>query len=83
MKKFLKFEADWCSQCKAMDSILKGSDLPIEHINVDDEDNELLVEQFKIRSMPTLVLVDEHDKELKRFVGITTVDKLKEAFENA
>lgn len=78
MAKYLKFEASWCGQCKAQDKLLKDSDLPVEHIDVDD--NEELVNLFNIKTMPTMVLVDDSNKELARFNGITPLVTLKEKY---
>lgn len=81
MKKFLKFEATWCSACKQLDKILKNSDLPIEHIDIDEDENASLVSKYKIRSLPTTILIDEGGNELVGFHGTVTLNELKEAYE--
>jgi thioredoxin 1 len=48
--------------------------LPIEVIDI-DEQSELAVE-YGIRSVPTLVMVEEH-VEVRRMVGLVTKDKLE------
>jgi thioredoxin 1 len=48
--------------------------MPIEVIDI-DEQSELAVE-YGIRSVPTLVMVDENI-EVRRMVGLATKDKLK------
>ena len=77
MKKYLKFYAPWCCQCKQMNKILENTGLPVDSINVDE--NEELTEKFHIRSLPTVVLVED-DKEICRFTGLTTETKLKETY---
>ncbi len=69
MKKVIRFTASWCAPCKALASILEEvkTDLPIEVIDI-DENKELAI-QYRVRSVPTLVLVDEN-KELKRMTGV-------------
>jgi thioredoxin 1 len=76
MRKVLRFTASWCQPCKAMAKLLDDIDtnLPIEVIDI-DEQSELAVE-YGIRSVPTLVMVEEH-VEVRRIVGLATKDKLK------
>jgi thioredoxin 1 len=50
------------------------TNLPIEVIDI-DERSELAVD-YGIRSVPTLVMVDENN-EVRRMVGLATKDKLK------
>lgn len=76
--KILEFEAPWCAQCKAQAKLSKDSDLPIEHINVDE--NDALVEKYGIKTLPTMVFVDDDSREIKRFIGITPLNKLKEFY---
>ena len=76
MKKVLRFTASWCQPCKAMAKVLEDIDtnLPIEVIDI-DEQSELAVD-YGIRSVPTLVMVDENI-EVRRMVGLATKEKLK------
>jgi thioredoxin 1 len=54
------FYADWCGPCKMMPPVLKevkeyfGDNLRILKVNVDN--NEAVSVQYKIRSIPTLLL---------------------------
>ncbi len=76
MRKVLRFSASWCQPCKAMAKLLDDieTNLPIEVIDI-DEQSELAVD-YGIRSVPTLVMVDENI-EVRRMVGLATKDKLK------
>jgi thioredoxin 1 len=76
MKKVLRFTASWCQPCKAMAKLMEdvGTDMPIEVIDI-DEQSELAVD-YGIRSVPTLVMLEEN-VEVKRMVGLVTKDKLK------
>lgn len=67
--KLYKFEAEWCNTCKTLTSLMERTEVPyeVEVINVDEQPQ--LVERFGIRGLPTMVVVDEHGKELKRKVG--------------
>jgi thioredoxin 1 len=76
MRKVLRFTASWCQPCKAMAKLMEDIDtnLPIEIIDI-DEQPELAVD-YGIRSVPTLVMVDENI-EVRRMVGLATKEKLK------
>jgi thioredoxin 1 len=78
--KILKFEAPWCVNCKYLDDLIaKIENKPtIEVIDI-DEQSELAVE-YGIRSVPTLVMIDENI-EVRRMVGLVTKEKLKKWME--
>jgi thioredoxin 1 len=69
--KVLKFYADWCGPCKAQTKIIEQAGdkikTKIEEVNIDA--NIFLSTQFNIRSVPTMVLVDDDEKEIKRITG--------------
>ena len=74
--KVLKFYAEWCGPCKVQSQIIKAAGdkitTPIEDVNIDD--NIFMAQNFQVRGVPTMVLVDNEEKEIKRHVGV-----LKEA----
>lgn len=57
-----------------------GQKYSVEKINVDD--NQELSAQFGVRSIPTVVLVDESNKELERLVGVKPEGDYYDIFEN-
>lgn len=69
MKKVYKFSATWCGPCKMLAKTLSTieSPLPIEEIDIDV--NPTLTQQFRVRGVPTLVIVED-DVEVKRKVGV-------------
>lgn len=77
----LKFQSDWCHPCKLLNAQLKRLFplLEVQKVNT-DEDRQLAV-QHNIRSIPTLIILDENGKEQKRLTGSVTDVKLKEFFE--
>lgn len=75
--KLLKFYTNTCSQCKMMNGVLDGFDLvPIEHIDCED-DPEDLATKFQIRSLPTLVLVDDDGEFLRKFTGYIAIEDIE------
>jgi thioredoxin 1 len=76
MKKVLKFKASWCGPCKILSSTLSKITTDVEIEEVDIEQNPTLTQQYKIRGVPTLVMVED-DVELKRVVGVKTKEELE------
>lgn len=70
--KALKFEASWCQPCKNMSRVLEGLKeqltVPIEAVDIDE--NADMAKQYAIRGVPTMVLIDDDGKEVKRKVGM-------------
>jgi len=82
-KTIIKFGAQWCSPCGMLAPIfekvaneLTSENLTFEQVDVDD--NFEIAEKYNIRGVPTILLVDENDNELKRHVGFISENKLKE-----
>ena len=78
--KALKFSAKWCGPCKALTQVVKnaGDKLPMQVEEVDIDDNIMLSTQFQVRSVPTLVVVDEQENEIRRKVGMVNESQLIE-----
>lgn len=84
--KVLKFGAEWCGPCRALEQKLKDFDkCEVIVYDVDDMDEELL-EKYKIRNIPVTIMVDENGEEVNRWVGLFSITELKtklEELENA
>jgi len=78
--KVLKFYAEWCGPCKAMTQIIKNAGdkvtIPVEEINIDQE--LMTSVEYGIRSIPTMVILDENGTEVKRHVGAMNESQLLE-----
>ncbi len=80
MKKVIRFTASWCGPCKMLAKTLEevNSKLPIEVVDIDVHPE--VAAEFGIRSVPTLVIVEDNIPS-KRIVGNKTKQEL-EAFIN-
>jgi thioredoxin 1 len=78
--KVLKFYAEWCGPCKGLTMIINGAkdkiSIPIEDINIDE--NLFMATDFNIRSVPTMVIVDIDNNEIKRHTGMMNEAQLLE-----
>ena len=78
MKQLLKFSASWCQPCKSLSGNLKHVDFKdVELKEIDIDENMELANKFGIRSVPTMVLMED-DKEIGRKVGVLMADKIEE-----
>lgn len=78
--KVFKFYAEWCGPCKGLSMVIKAAqdkiDIPIESVNIDE--NIFMTQDFQVRSVPTMILVDDDEKEIRRIVGVVNEEKLLE-----
>ena len=75
------FWAVWCGPCQMMAPILdeiqaEMPDVQIGKVNVDEQMD--LARQFRVVSIPTLIIF-KNGQEVKRMVGVTSKEELKEA----
>lgn len=74
MDKILKFEADWCQPCKQLTKELQDVEFAVEPINI--EENENLVTQMGIKSVPTIIFL-KGGQEVDRLVGFVSREKVE------
>ena len=70
----LQAGSSWCNPCQQAKRYVKsiGAEDKIAYIDV--EENEALVSEYKIKNLPTFILLDFDGKEVERFTGF---DKTK------
>jgi thiol-disulfide isomerase/thioredoxin len=78
----LVFTADWCGYCRSLKrelkSIIPNHKYVVCFLDIDNELNEKLVNQFNIKSLPTSIIMDQkQNKEIKRQTGF-----LKESYKS-
>lgn len=76
----LKFKAEWCAPCKSLTQIIKNAGdkikLPIEEIDIDSDSAAAM--HYGIRSVPTMIVINENNAEVKRKVGSMNETQLLE-----
>jgi thioredoxin 1 len=75
----LRFTATWCQPCKAMAQQLEELGLDKDVTVVDIDEQQDLAIQYGVRSVPTLIVVD-NNKEVKRMVGVKAKDLIIDWF---
>lgn len=76
MIKLLKFYAPWCQPCKMLDKQLESFELSMPKHNIDIDIDVELAMLYKVRGIPTMIIVDEEGKEVKRVTGSQTQETL-------
>ena len=77
--KLVKYQSAWCQSCKTQTSLLNTIDLGdiiLEQIDIDNLDMQQL-SKVKVHGIPTLILYDNQDNELKRKSGALTKKQLE------
>jgi len=80
MKEILKFEAEWCGQCKALTPILKRvlenhTDITLTKVDIETEEETTL--KYHIRNLPTLIFLKDN-MEVGRTTGVLMADILED-----
>ena len=79
--KLLKFGAPWCKPCQALDKTLESANLWIEIEKVDIAQRPECAAEYRVRSVPTLVLLDDDGAEIDRRQGALSLGALLEFIE--
>ena len=77
MKRIIRFTASWCGPCKSLAMNLETANLglPIEVVDIDIHPD--VAAEYGVRSVPTLILLDENI-QMNRIIGTKTVNQLQE-----
>ena len=83
--KYLYFSAPWCGPCRMLGPTMKkveAEGITIDKVNIDEETSQNLVAEYAIRSVPTVILVDDTGKEFARTVGAKPMNHYIEQYNN-
>lgn len=84
----MRFTAPWCAPCKMLAPVIQGlaQEFPaVTFETVDVDANPDMAQHFNIRSVPTVLLLNNDESILQTFVGVqprqTYIDAIKTAQE--
>jgi len=81
MDKIIYFTAPWCGPCRTFGPIVESSGLPVHKVNI-DEDQELAA-RYGVRSVPTLLKIDENGQEVgQRVIGVQSKENVLNWYNN-
>ena len=79
MNKILLFKLSTCSPCKLLSTLFTQLHILKEDIVLDEDDNaDTIADKYNIKSVPTVVILNNKGEELGRFVGPRTKEQLLE-----
>lgn len=80
--KLLYFSASWCGPCRmfgpVMDRLSAEGKINMQKVNIDEEHE--LVARYGIRSVPTVIKVDEMGEPQDLFVGVRNASQVEEFY---
>lgn len=79
--KLLKFHATWCKPCKDLSAVMEKvtHNIPVEEIDIEQDSKATRV--YVVRTVPTLVLIDENGGIIRRSSGAMTEEQFKQFIE--
>ena len=80
----IDFYADWCGPCNRLFPLVNkvaSENKDIKVVRIDVDQNEDLMNQYNVRSIPTLVVI-EKGKEINRQVGLISEDGILKLINN-
>jgi thioredoxin 1 len=81
MKQILYFTASWCQPCKMLSPTMESLREQINYNKIDVDSGSDLIVKYKIRSVPTLVLV-ENGVEITRLSGNASPQSILEFYKS-
>jgi hypothetical protein len=66
--------------CRAVGKLLEKVEVPVEEINAVEDLKK--VDEYNICTTPTLVFLNEEEKEVGRTTGMVTLSQIQEILEN-
>ena len=83
MNKILLFKLSTCSPCKLLSRLFTQLHILKKDIVLDEDDNaDIIADKYHVKSVPTVIVLDNEGEELGRFVGLRTKEQLLEELKN-
>lgn len=79
MNKILLFKMSTCSPCKLLSKLFTQLNIQKKEIILDEDDNaNTIADKYNVKSVPTVIVLNNEGEELGRFVGSRNKEQLLE-----
>ena len=81
MNKLVYISATWCGPCKTFGPVMEKvarTGIPVQKVDV-DQDQQVLAD-YQVRSVPAVVKVDSSGKMLDKFIGVRSMQEVVDFF---
>ena len=85
-KRMVAVHADYCSVCSEMKPLVKkiksrceAKGILVEAVDLNEENEESVIEKFKVAALPTYIFLDGKNEEVARLVGAQSEEALAQA----
>lgn len=76
--KVLKIYSRTCGPCKVLENNLQLAGIPHENVDIQSVEGENIIDKYEIKTVPTLIIMDDEGDVVKRHSGLLGVQELKE-----
>ena len=77
MNKLVYISATWCGPCKTFGPTMEkvaGTGIPVRKVDA-DQDQQVLAD-YQVRSVPAVIKVDSTGKMLDKFIGVKSMQEV-------
>ena len=79
MNKILLFKMSTCGPCKLLSKLFTQLNIQKEEIVLDEDNNtDTIADKYNVKSVPTVIVLNNEGEELGRFVGSRNKEQLLE-----
>ena len=79
MNKILLFKMSTCNPCKLLSKLFTQLSIQKEEIVLDEDDNaNTIADKYNVKSVPTVIVLNNEGEELGRFIGSRNKEQLLE-----
>lgn len=75
--KIIKLSAEWCCQCKSLTDKLDSMGIKYDSVDVESDYGDDLATKYKVRSLPTMIILDDNDEFLGKLSGNPSEEVIK------